>query len=321
MSNGDKEFCIKTYDSQDRPGVAAQMHIDFDQYHNLQPGVVVFNRYRILRRLGSGTTGIVYSCRDLFKVESTLALKVLSKEAAQEPYLVARFRNEIHALYRISHHNVIRGHEFFRNSGCEAFTMEYVEGRELSRLIPPHEHLEIEQVVGILMQILTGLAAIHGSHFLHRDLKPKNIFVSVKGVVKIGDFSTAMSLVPDVHAEPLGIDGTPEYMSPEAIMGEALDYRTDIFSVGVVAYQMLTGHLPFPYASPEENLRARLKGKLPPADRVRPDCPQSLSKVIARALESNPHRRFSSAEEMQEALQKVTHDEGLSLVDRLFGSL
>ncbi|HQH26226.1 MAG TPA: protein kinase, partial [Oligoflexia bacterium] len=184
-------------------------------YDNLLPGTVVFENYRVLRTVGKGATSVVYACCLSDEYELVAALKVLSRKAQADEKIAARFRNEINVLKLIRHPNVVQYVEFLRNGLAEAFSMELVEGGSLHDLIFSKGLFDVAECIRILSQICLGLQAIHDAGVIHRDLKPKNILMTLRHDIKISDFSTAICPALGPLPYDVGRVGTYEYMSPE----------------------------------------------------------------------------------------------------------
>lgn len=273
-------------------------------YDEFEPGNVVFGRYKVLHCVGIGSLGTVYACSIINNPLKKIALKVLSQKAAQDEKLVTLFRNEIHTSYRVSHANVVRCHEFFRDGDTLAISMEYVEGNNLSRLIQKQGRLTIELAVSILTQLCKGLEAIHQAGIIHQDLKPQNIIVGSNGIVKITDFTAAQTGRPmqsfNANAD---VQGTMEFLSPETIVDGIIDYRSDIYSLGTITYLMVTGQLPFYGQNMMTSMQSKLYGSPLPPRHHNPACPELLSRIILTAIARNPEHRFQSTLDIISAIE------------------
>ena len=281
------------------------------QKEPLAPGTIVFGKYKIIRPLGTGATSAVYACKRSGHPSNVLALKILNVDLASED-LIRRFRHEIHASYRISHPNVVRGFESFRVDGLEAYTMECVEGGNLEDVLQDvEEKLSIQEILRILIQTCQGLTAIHAAGYVHRDLKPGNIFMTNDGSPKIGDFNTV--LCPSIRSRrfDFGTIGTLEYMSPEVLATGVADTRSDIYAIGAIAYEMVTGELPFEADCRKKMLRLKKRRRPKSPHRLRSDCPRELSTLIMKALRSKPRARYQSAEELLAQLCRITPRNGI----------
>lgn len=273
----------------------------------IQPGTTVLGRFEIVRCLGSGTVGTVYQCYNKNKPSETLALKVLASRIAQNEAVITRFRNEIHASYRVSHPNVVRAREFFHTADNFAFTMEFIEGASLAEILEKKKRLGIGEVISILRQLLAGIKAIHSAGMVHRDLKPQNIIISSSGIVKITDFSAAKFTVPPTGNADNTVIGTVDYMSPESLQYGTTNQQSDIYALGVLAYEMLTGEVPFRGLNLLDEVNLKLKGKAPAPHVRRVDCPQELSKFVMTSIAAAPHKRFPNIDAALMALNVATH--------------
>jgi len=285
----------------------------------MHPGQVIFGRYKVLRCLGLGSIGAVYACQPLSNPTQKIAIKILSAKAAVDSKIVTAFRNEIHASYRVSHPNVVRCHEFFRDGTLMAISMEYVEGVSLGRLIQQHGILPSAAVKKILLQLCLGLQAIHRAGIFHQDLKPQNIIVTPDGKVKITDFTAAhlQNHVSDMEVEETGVFGTMEFLSPETILDGTVDHRSDIYALGMMAYLMITGKLPFLGQDLMSEVQNKLYGAAVPPRILNPECPADLNKIIMTAISRNPLKRFQSAEEFHFALNHYDPQSHTGIVKRI----
>jgi eukaryotic-like serine/threonine-protein kinase len=269
----------------------------------LIPGQIIFGRYRVIKCLGLGSIGAVFACENITDTRQKIALKVLSPKAAVDSRIVNAFKNEIHASYRVSHSNVVRCHEFFRDGNMMAISMEYVDGQSLGKFIQTHGVLPHQTVKNILIQLCKGLSAIHGAGIIHQDLKPQNIIITPDGRVKITDFTAAhLHRQNKVDHEDDGVYGTLEFLSPETVMYGSVDERSDIYALGTVAYLMITGKLPFLGKDMVSEIQNKLYGSAVPPHIVNTECPTDLSKVIMKALSRNPQKRFQSAYEFHDSV-------------------
>lgn len=272
---------------------------------------VVDNRYRLIRRIGSGGMSVVYLAERL-GIGKPIAIKFLRSAFVNLPDFVSRFEGEARACSRLSHLNCVSVIDFGVAFGSPYLIMEYVHGTLLSTVIA-RGRLAPERAIAMVRQILAGLRHAHTRGVIHRDLKPGNIIlVEMTGAadfVKIMDFGTAQILTGEgASRNQLGTDvGTPWYMSPEQAAGQPTDPRTDLYSVGVMLFELLTGVRPFVADDPMRVLEMHLKSPIPSLRVLRPDLGISpeLETAIVRALQKQPSDRFASAEEFDAALQGV----------------
>ncbi len=271
----------------------------------LTAGVTIAARYQVIEELGRGGMGIVYKARDIH-LDRPVALKVLPAKKVADPERKRRFVQEAKAASALNHPNIIHVYDIDQAEGTDFISMEYVEGRTLSQLIPP-DGMPIGEMRKYAIQIADALAAAHNAGIVHRDLKPANIMVSERGLVKVLDFGLA-KLVPLTGLESPKtltaegtIKGTLSYMSPEQAEGRPVDGRSDIFSLGAVLYEMASGIRPFERKTGILTLAAVLREQPPPPRNVPPD----LAAIISRCLCKDPADRFQRAEEVLQALQKI----------------
>lgn len=259
--------------------------------------------YRILEVLGRGGMGIVYRAEDV-ALSRTVALKVIDPALARDENFLRRFQAEARALARIDSPFIVRVHALRHTEVGSFIVMEYVDGGTLADVIAGGT-LSWQQALPIIKQVLQALDHAHSVGVIHRDIKPSNIMLTRDGAVKVTDFGLAkMETSPDATVTK-GIAGTLAYMSPEQVKGsQELDHRSDLYSFGMTAYEMLTGQPAFPKGGTEfEIMRAIVEQEPPPADRLRPDLPSGLVQIVMKALQKQPARRFESARAMLEAIE------------------
>lgn len=261
-------------------------------------------RVKYLEALGTGRMGVVYLCSHLEESGKLIAVKVLSPGMARDAKTRARFDREVRAVCTLSHPHVIRGYEVFEEGDFVAYSMEYAGGGSLARRLAEPEPLAIPEIVRILSEVCDGLQAIHEAGFIHRNIKPQNILFNKAGEVKISDFGIALSARPTL-TDTGAVVGTIDYASPEYFEHGAVTVLSDIYAVGMMAYEMLTKSSPFDSDSVVSSMMMRLSEDPPPPNRRRRDCPEMLSFAVVKALARDPKGRFQSAAEMKEVLEKI----------------
>ncbi len=233
----------------------------------LEPGTVLAERYEILKRLGEGGMGAVYKARDR-ELDKLLALKVIRPELAGHPDILRRFKQELILARQVTHKNVIRIFDLGMSGGCKFITMDYIEGRDLKSILVERGKLPSEEAVSIVQQVCRGLEAAHTEGVVHRDLKPQNIMLDASGRVWVMDFGLARSMEMAGMTRTGALMGTPDYMSPEQARAEKVDARSDLFSLGIIFYEMLTGVLPFQADTMMATLLKRVQQKAGPRYRI-----------------------------------------------------
>lgn len=279
---------------------------------SLQPGTVIGGKYEVVRCLGAGSMGMVYACRHRDLQGQLVAAKVLFNEVASDSVAAARFKNEILASYGVSHPNVVRAYEFIRDGDLVAYTMEFIGGGDLADRMARPELLSIAEIVRLLSQMTAGVQAIHDAGIVHRDLKPENILLTNDGSVKIADFGIARKTGGPKLTEHGGVVGTLEYVSPEYMLRSQVDWRSDIYALGVLAYELITGEAPFKGDSAYASISKRLQTDPEAPSRYRAECPAGLDQIVLRALHRDPEERYQSAVEMFYDLQRVAAALGIS---------
>ncbi len=271
-----------------------------------QPGRIFAGRYRILSMLGKGGMGSVYLAHDK-ELEEDIALKVLTPEAFEEGTIaVQTLKQEIRLARKITHPNVVRTHDLGESDGIRFLTMEYVPGTMLKEVIERKGRIAFAPGLQIGKQLCRGLGAVHEAGIIHRDIKPHNVMVLPNGVVKLMDFGIARVAEggADLTAEGQTV-GTPYYMSPEQARGDRLDARSDLYSVGVVLYELFTGVRPIEGKDPLDVMRKHITVDPKRPRELRPDIPEILERIILACLAKDPARRPPSSNDLYSALQRV----------------
>ncbi len=269
-------------------------------------------KYEVLEEIGRGGMGIVYCARDTQNGQKA-AVKVLPPGMASDPRFVERFQVEIRAMSRIRHSHIVKildsGKFVDEETGATSFyyAMEYIEGETLAASLGRGKPLPVSKVLEFGRELADAMSAAHQEGIIHRDLKPSNVMVLHEGAmefVKIMDFGVAREVDPHGKTATGGSVGTVEYMSPEQVRGEVVDRRSDLYSLGVLIYQMATGRLPFGGKTPAAILQAHLNLVPERAGSYNPYIPKDLDRIITRLLEKSPERRFSSALEVAAAIDE-----------------
>ena len=258
--------------------------------------------YELLQLLGTGGFGRVYRVRDLH-LEREVALKVLNPSLTQDPEVVERFRREAQLAARLSHPNIVNIFDIAGRSGLLWYTMELVNGPSLAQLVEREGPLSVNRTLRLLREALSALAHAHGSGLVHRDIKPENMLIAPDGSIQITDFGLALAL-RGKFGGATSQSGTPQFASPEQLLGERVDQRSDLYSLAAVAYFALLGAPPFPGLTAEQILAKQTTNQLPTAVGRRDDVPEALEKVLDRALSSDVEARYPSAAEFLQALNR-----------------
>ena len=276
-------------------------------YKVLSQGSLVAGKYRIKSELGRGGMGVVYQAEDA-KLERKVALKFLPPELTEDPEARERFVREAKAAAALSHNHICTVYEIGEGENRLFIAMEYIEGESLRQKIAkgPLPHAA---ALDIAIQVAEGLGEAHKKKIIHRDIKPGNIMMTEKGIAKVMDFGLAKALGRSLITTEARTMGTVAYMSPEQAQGKPVDYRTDIWSLGVVLYEMLTGQLPFKGEYDQSIIHSILKQEPEPISELRKDLPKGLEQIIGKTLAKNPAGRYQNMEELLEDLKAVA--EGL----------
>jgi eukaryotic-like serine/threonine-protein kinase len=262
--------------------------------------------YELLALLGKGGFGRVYRVRDLH-LEREVALKVLHPALTQDPEVVERFRREAQLAARLSHPNIVNIYDIAGRFGLIWYTMELIDGPSLAQLVERDGPLPMPQVLRLLREALSALAHAHGFGLVHRDIKPENMLIDPAGSVQITDFGLALAL-RGKYGGATSQSGTPQFASPEQLLGERVDQRSDLYSLAAVVYYALLGTPPFPGATTEQVLAQQTTNRLPEARALREDVSEAFERVLARALSADVESRFPSAAEFLQAVNRAADE-------------
>jgi serine/threonine-protein kinase len=273
----------------------------------LTQGAIIAKRYEVLKPLGRGGMGMVYQAHDRM-LEETVAIKVLRSEFVGTPEMAQRFRHEIKLARKVSHRNVCRIHEYGEDEGLRYISMEFLEGTDLKQIVRERGRFAAEEAFEVAIQVADGLQAIHDVGIIHRDLKTPNIMRDGRGVIKLMDFGIAKE--QGGKSGPMTstgqIMGTPEYMSPEQCRGERIDFRSDLYALGVVAFEIFTGHVPFHGDTPVATIFKHIQDPVPLGGGDFAELiPPPMIPVLRKALAKDRNDRYESAQEIADALRQA----------------
>ena len=267
----------------------------------IDKGYLLGERYRIIDTLGEGGMANVYLAKDII-LQRKVAVKVLRLDLQKDPQTEARFQREALATSELSHPNIVSVLDVGTDQGLPYMVMEYVDGPDLKEYIQQNYPLDLHQVINIMDQILSAVALAHKHNVIHRDLKPQNILMDKRGNIKIADFGIAVALNQSSVTQTNSIMGSVHYMSPEQTRGGMVTKQSDIYSLGIILYELITGHVPFSGDTPVAIALKHAQEPVPSIRQKNPEIPQALENVVLKATAKDPRDRYSSAQEMKEDL-------------------
>jgi serine/threonine-protein kinase len=282
---------------------------DHVNYYKLSKNTILLNRYKVLRQIGKGGFGSIYLVEDS-AIQDELILKILNPQLSMDDTAIRRFVQELKLTRSITHENVIRLYDFLDLGGARAVSMEYFASKDLGRIIHKEGNLEIRRTLFIISQVCKGLMAAHEAGIIHRDIKPANILVGEGDTVKIVDFGLAsMEQRVGSRLTKSGLlIGTPEYMAPEQISGTEVDHRSDIYSLGLVMYEMLSGRKPFTAETPVKVLFLHLEGEAEPLSNLVEGMPRGLEELIVSTMAKDPSDRPQDSMAFHKAIEETLSD-------------
>ena len=271
----------------------------------LKEGMIVGERYEIISRIGSGGMADVYKAKD-HKLNRLVAVKVMKAEFSQDKGFISKFRKEAQAAAGLAHPKVVNVYDVGEDNGIYYIVMELVQGITLKDYITRKGKLSVREATSIAIQVSLGLEAAHKSNIVHRDVKPQNIIISVDGKVKLSDFGIARAASSNTISS--NVMGSVHYSSPEQVRGGYSDAKSDIYSLGITMYEMVTGHVPFDHENGVTIALMHLQNEITPPSQVRDGIPDSLEKIILKCTMKKPEDRYQTADELIADLKLVFED-------------
>lgn len=268
----------------------------------LPTGTFLGGKFIITETLGIGCSSVVYKGHSSDFEDNYFALKIFNKRQNSDSVLEDRFRSEIGALYELAHPNIVRPYTFFREGSLLVLVLEYVQGGDLRSLLDKEREFSVNEIISILARVADALQAIHDAGMIHRDLKPENILMPAINVPKISDFGIALLTSGPRFTARGNIVGTAYYVSPEYIEHDMLDSRSDIYSLGVIGYELVSGTIPFDGETITQVLNTKMLSDLPSIHELADNVPDELAEVLERAVARDPRFRFQKASEFRDAL-------------------
>lgn len=268
----------------------------------MEEGALLNNRYQLLERIGTGGMADVFRARDLM-LERSVAIKILHETYSDDQSFQDRFKQEARAAANLSHPNIVTVHDFGFDHGQLFIVMEHIPGKDLKTILRQRGRYSVEEAIPLMVQACAGIGYAHRAGLVHCDIKPHNMIVTPDGRLKVTDFGIARALstiMPDERADVVW--GSPQYFSPEQAVGEAPSPASDVYSLGVVLYEVLTGALPFTAPSSEELARMHLEeNPIPPSEYI-PEIPAALEEIVMKVLSKEPAARYRTADQLGRVL-------------------
>ena len=265
-------------------------------------GQKVNNRYEILKTIGEGGMANVYLANDTI-LDRKVAIKVLRGDLSNDEKFIRRFKREALSVSNLSHPNIVEVYDVGEEDGNYYIVMEYIEGKTLKQLLQKRGALTLNEVIDIMTQLTDGLAHAHEAYIIHRDIKPQNIMIEDNGLVKITDFGIAMALNSTQLTQTNSVMGSVHYLPPEQANGKGSTVKSDIYSLGILMYELLTGSVPFKGDTAVEIALKHMKEKIPSIRKQNPTIPQSVENIVLKATAKNPKNRYDNVRDMYKDLQ------------------
>ncbi len=272
---------------------------------------MINDRYEIIKSIGEGGMANVYLARDTF-LDRKVAVKVLRGDLSNDEKFIRRFQREAYAASTLSHPNIVEMYDVGEDKGTYYIVMEYIEGRTLKQLLKKRGSLTTPEVVDIMLQLTDGIAHAHDMYIIHRDLKPQNIMISDDGKIKITDFGIAMAMNSTQVTQTNSVMGSVHYLPPEQASGKGSTTKSDIYSMGIMLFELLTGKLPFKGDNAVEIALKHMKDDIPSVRKINSNIPQSLENIILKSTAKNPKNRYDDVKAMYNDLKVCLNEENLN---------
>ena len=274
-------------------------------------GQKINDRYEVIKSIGEGGMANVYLAYDTI-LDRNVAIKVLRGDLANDEKFVRRFQREALSASSLSHPNIVAMYDVGEDDGLYYIVMEYIEGKTLKQLLKKRGSLTLSEAIDIMLQLTDGMAHAHDSYIVHRDLKPQNIMIQDDGQIKITDFGIAMALNSTQLTQTNSVMGSVHYLPPEQAAGKGTTIKSDIYSMGIIFYELLTGELPFKGDSAVEIALKQMKEPLPDVHKLNNDIPQSIENIILKSTAKNPKNRYDDAKSMHNDLLTALNDDRIN---------
>lgn len=290
---------------------------------NIRIGALVDGRYRINARIGHGGMAEVYEATDIIN-KRKVAIKLIREDVMINPINLRRFQNEATIASSLSHPNIVKVYNHGTIEGRPYIANEYVKGRTMKDMLDFRTSIPIAEAVGYMLQLSSALFYAHQHNIIHRDIKPQNIYVMPDGTIKLGDFGIAEAEGIEGPKKKSEIVGSVHYLAPEISQGKPASIQSDIYSMGVTFFELLTGHVPFEKDTPVNVAVAHVKEKFPSVKKYLPACPKEIEKIVSKATKKNLKERYKGANELYEDLLELNKNplvlkEKKSILARIFG--
>jgi len=277
----------------------------------VEKGQKISDRYEVIKSIGEGGMANVYLAYDTI-LDRRVAVKILRGDLSNDEKFVRRFQREALSASSLSHPNIVEMYDVGEDNGIYYIVMEYIEGKTLKQLIKKRGALTLSEAIDIMLQVTDGISQAHDSYIIHRDLKPQNIMIKEDGTIKITDFGIAMALNSTQLTQTNSVMGSVHYLPPEQASGKGSTIRSDIYSMGILFYEILTGNLPFKGDNAVEIALKQMRDVIPSVRKMNPAIPQSVENVILKSTAKNPKNRYSDSKEMHADLLTVLNDERMN---------
>lgn len=260
-------------------------------------------RYRLISQQGSGGMAVIYKAQDLL-LGRTVAVKVLRPSLTSDPAFMTRFRNEARSVANLNHPNIVTVHDVGNDGSTQYIVMEFVEGQDLKKIIKAEGALSVDRTLKLAIQICSGIGFAHRAGLVHADVKPQNILVTRGDLVKVTDFGIAQALSDTQPGERQSVVwGSPHYFAPEQARGEKPTPASDVYSIGIVLFEMLTGRLPYVGTNQQELALAHIREQVPSVIEVNPNVPETLSQIVYKVMSKEPSARYRMADQLGHVLE------------------